>query len=133
MLYNGTPILPQTFAPSHGGIWTPSNTWFPGPTQVLKPNGSSIVFARLTNVTDRPSDHATRSVRIGRIYVRSTAMRPNNFSETPPMGGVSCAGACWRHGARKFQTFVCRRRQRLLRGNYSTRMQRLAATLPHEY
>jgi len=28
-------------------------------------------------VIDRPTDHATRSVRIGRIYVRSTAMRPN--------------------------------------------------------
>jgi len=31
-------------------------------------------FAELTIVTD----HATRSVTIGRIYVRSTAMRPNN-------------------------------------------------------
>jgi len=28
--------------------------------------------------TDRPTDHATRSVRIGRIYVRSIAMRPKN-------------------------------------------------------
>jgi len=62
-------------------MWSPSNTWFPGPTQVLNPNGSSIgaaVFAGLTSVTDRPTDHATRSVRIGRIYVRSTAMRPKN-------------------------------------------------------
>ena len=57
----------------------------PGPTQVLDPNGSSIgaaVFAGLTSVidrpTDRPTDHASRSVRIGRIYVRSTAMRPIN-------------------------------------------------------
>jgi len=53
----------------------------PGPTQVLNPNGSSIgaaVFAGLTSVTDRQTDHATRSVRIGRIYVRSTVMRPNN-------------------------------------------------------
>jgi len=59
ILYNGTPILPQKFAPSHGGIWTPSNTWFPGPIQLLNPNGSSIgaaVFAGLTSVTltDRP-------------------------------------------------------------------------------
>ena len=55
----------------------PSNTWFPGPTQVLNPNGSSIgaaVLAGLTSVTD----HATRSVTISRIYVHSTAMRPNN-------------------------------------------------------
>jgi len=28
--------------------------------------------------TDRPTDHATLSVTIGRIYARSTAMRPNN-------------------------------------------------------
>jgi len=36
----------------------PSNTWFPGPTQVLNPNGISIgaaVFAGLTSVTDRQS------------------------------------------------------------------------------
>jgi len=50
-------------------------------THTLNPKGRSIgaaVFAGLTSVTDRPTDHATRSVRIGRIYVRSTAMRPNN-------------------------------------------------------
>jgi len=38
------------------GSGPPSNTWFPGPTQVLNPNGSSIdaaVFAGLTSVTDR--------------------------------------------------------------------------------
>jgi len=63
--------------------------WFPGPTRILNPNGISIglaVFAGLTDVTDRqtetqsdrPTDHATRSVTIGRIYVRSTAMRRNN-------------------------------------------------------
>jgi len=74
-----------------GGSGPPSNTWFPRHTQVLNPNGSSIgaaVFTELTSVTDlqtdrptdRPTDHATRSVRIGRIYVRGTAMRPNNFS-----------------------------------------------------
>jgi len=45
------------------------------------PNSISIgsaVFAGLTTVTDRPTDHATPSVTIGRVYVRSTAMRPNN-------------------------------------------------------
>ena len=57
----------------------PPNTWFPWPTRVLNPNGISIgaaVFAGLTSVTDRPTDHATRWVTIGRIYVRSTAMWP---------------------------------------------------------
>jgi len=55
-------------------------------------NGISIgaaVFAGLTSVTnrstdrltDRPTDHATRSVTTGRIYIRSTAMRPNNYTE----------------------------------------------------
>jgi len=55
----------------------------PRATQVLNPKGSPVgaaVFAGLTSVTDRPTDHATRSVRIGRIYVRSTAMRPKNKS-----------------------------------------------------
>jgi len=30
--------------------------------------------------TDRPTDHATRSVTIGPIYVRSTAMRPKKMT-----------------------------------------------------
>ena len=63
------------------GIWTPSNTWYPGPTRGFNPNGISIgsaVFAGLTIVTDRQTDHASRSVTIGRICVRSTAMRLNN-------------------------------------------------------
>ena len=32
--------------------------------------------------TDRLTDHATRSVRMGRMYIRSTAMRRNNASHT---------------------------------------------------
>ena len=35
-------------------------------------------FAGLTTVTDRPTDHATRSTTIDRIFVRRTAMRPIN-------------------------------------------------------
>ena len=71
-----------------GDLDPPCNTWFLAPTRVLNANGISIgaaVFAGLTSVTDRqaadrPTDHATRSVTIGRIYVRlrSTAMRPND-------------------------------------------------------
>ena len=63
------------------GSGPPSNTWFPGPSWVLNPNSISIsaaVVAGLTSVTDRQTDHATRSVTIGRIYVHSTAMRPKN-------------------------------------------------------
>jgi len=76
----GRPFPPVQNCPSHGGIWTPSNTWFSGPTKVLNPNSISIgsaVFAGLTSVTDRLTDHATRLVTIGRIYIRSTATWPN--------------------------------------------------------
>jgi len=69
-------LSPLKIAPSHGVIWNLSNTWFLGPTRVLNPNGISIgsaIIAGLTTVTDRqtdrPTDHATRSVTIGRIYV----------------------------------------------------------------
>jgi len=51
----------------------------PWPTQVLNLNGISIdsaVFAGLTTVTDRqtdrPTDHATQSVTICRIYTVRT-------------------------------------------------------------
>ena len=90
ILYNGTPISPLKIAPSHGGSGRPSNTWSLGPTQVLNPNGISIgavVFAGLTSVTDRQTDrstdHASRSLTIDRIYVRSkltTTMRSKKHS-----------------------------------------------------
>jgi len=51
--------------------------------RVLNQNGisiDSVVFGGLTSVserqTDRQTDHATRSVTLNRIYVRSTAMWP---------------------------------------------------------
>jgi len=58
ILYSGTPPAPLKIAPSHWGSGPPSNTWFPGPTRVLNPNGiskGSVVFAGLTSVTDRDS------------------------------------------------------------------------------
>ena len=39
--------------------------------------------------TDRQTDHATRFVTIGRIYVRSTVMRPNNIKHDNAHGHVS--------------------------------------------
>jgi len=55
------------------------------PIQIHNPNSisiSSATFAGLTSVTDRPTnrptDHATRLVTIGRIHVCGTAMRPKN-------------------------------------------------------
>jgi len=83
----GRPFSPKNLPLPMGGSEPPSNTWSLGPTRVLNPNGISIsspVFAGLTSVTDRPwptdrhTDHATRSMTIDCIYVRSTAMRPNN-------------------------------------------------------
>jgi len=54
--YNGL-FFPQT-CPLAWGIWTPSNTWFPGPTRVLNPNGISIGSAVLQSSlvweTDKP-------------------------------------------------------------------------------
>jgi len=64
--------LPLQNCPFPWGIWTPTNTWFPGPTQIINPNCISIgsaIFAGLTSVTDRPTDHNTLSVTIGHIYV----------------------------------------------------------------
>jgi len=81
IFYNGTSLFPLKIDPSHGGSGPPSNMWFVGLTRVINPNGISIgaaVFAGLTSVTDRLTDHATRSVTIGRIYVCSTAMWPKN-------------------------------------------------------
>ena len=61
----------------HGGRSRPQQIWAENlGLCALLGEGSSAVFAGLTSMTDRPTDHATRSVTIGRIYVRSTAMRP---------------------------------------------------------
>jgi len=37
------------------------------------------MFAGLTNVTDRQTDHATLSETTGRIHVRGTAMQPKSW------------------------------------------------------
>ena len=84
ILYNGPRFLLK-IAASHGGSGYPSSTWFFGPTWVLNPNVisiSSVIFAGLTTVTDRltdrHTDHTTRSVTLGCIYICSTAMWPKN-------------------------------------------------------
>jgi len=53
--------------------------WAHPSSQLNRISIGAAVFAGLTTVTDRLTYHATRSVTIGRIYVRSrpTAMRPN--------------------------------------------------------
>jgi len=52
------PFRFQNYPPARIGIWTPSNTWFFGPTRVHIPNGISMgsaVLAGLTVATDRPT------------------------------------------------------------------------------
>jgi len=59
-------------------IWTPSNTWFPGPTRVHIPNSiliASSIFARLMIMTDRPR----YSICNNSPHLHSTAMRPKFF------------------------------------------------------
>ena len=80
ILYNGMLFPPQNCPFPWGGPKHPSHTWFPGPTRVLKWHLNRFShLAGLTSVTDRPTDHATRSVTIDRIYVRSTAMQSKNW------------------------------------------------------
>ena len=71
--------FPLKIAPSHGEIWTPFSYMVPWahpiPQSKRHLDRSRRFFSRLTSVTDRQTDHATWSVTIGRIYVRSTAMR----------------------------------------------------------
>ena len=69
--------FPLKIPPLYEGCGPPSNAWFLRSTQTLNPNGISIVSAvlsGLTSVTDRQTDthHAIRTLKKGRIYVRST-------------------------------------------------------------
>ena len=73
-LYLQWALLAPKIASSDGGIWTPSNTWFPGPTRLLNPNGMSIgsaVFAGLTSVTDRQTDRPCYSIGNNRPHLRT--------------------------------------------------------------
>jgi len=78
----GRPFPPQ-IAPSHrdvdshpihGSLGPPS----PQPKRQLDRLSHFYRVHYCDGQTDRQTDHATRSVTVGRIYVRSTTMRPNN-------------------------------------------------------
>jgi len=70
----GRPFSPN-ICPFPWGIWTPSNTWFHGSTQVLNPNGSSISAAVLQGSlvwqTDRQTDRPRYSVGKNRPHLRT--------------------------------------------------------------
>jgi len=66
--------FPLKIVPSYGGIWTPSNTWFLGPTRVINPNGILIgaaVFAWLTSMTDGLTDSPRYSIGNSRPYLHT--------------------------------------------------------------
>ena len=81
-------LFPPQNCPFPWGTWTPpSNAWFPGPIRVLSPNGISIGAAvlqgSLVSQTGRQADRPRYTVgNKVRIYIRSTAMRPNNGYKT---------------------------------------------------
>jgi len=78
----GTPP-PLKITPLYGGSEPSSNTGFFWPTRVNIPNGITIgsaAFARLTVVTDRPTDRPRYSVCSSRPHLASAAIRPNNNS-----------------------------------------------------
>jgi len=86
------PYTLQWDAPSPPKI-AASNTWFPGPTRVLNPNGiliGSAIFAGFASVTDCQTDLATQSVIIGRIYECSTGMQPKNDNSYDSIAVFEC-------------------------------------------
>ena len=88
ILYNGPPLPPSNLPLPMGRSRLQSNTWFPGPTRILKPNGISIdsaIFAGLTYkyVTDRQTDWQTSLLAVlGRSQYGRFA---NNYYATPPV------------------------------------------------
>ena len=75
-------------AHSHSGCGPPSNTWFLGPNWVLNP--VSVQPFMQSHYCDRPTDHATRLVTVGHIYIHSTGMRPNNCWYHCQSGSYMC-------------------------------------------
>ena len=73
----GRPFAPSKF-PSHGGSEPHLIHGSLGPPESSTQIDRFSHFAGLTSVTDRPTDQATRSVTVDRVYVRSTAMRSKN-------------------------------------------------------
>jgi len=54
------------------------------PSQTASQSVQPFLQGSLVWQTDRPRDHATRSVTVGCIYIRSTAMRPKKSATRSP-------------------------------------------------
>jgi len=74
----------------HGSLGQPESTTKMASRSVQPFSQGSPVWQ-----TDRPTDHATQSVTIGRIYVRSTVMRPKN--ERPKCLIILVVAHEWHH------------------------------------
>jgi len=61
----------------HGSL-SPIESWTQTASRSVQPFLHSSLLWQTDWQTVRPTQHATRSVTVGHIYVRSTAMRPNN-------------------------------------------------------
>jgi len=85
---HGTP-LPPKIGTSHGGS-RPHLIIIPWAHQSPRSKRNLDRFSRFCRAdlcdSDRPTDHGTRFVTIGRIYIRSTAMRPNNSKAVIDIG-----------------------------------------------
>jgi len=71
------PLPPQN-SPSHGGSGLPVIHGSLGPGPQPKWHLDQFSLFCTAHDRDRPTDHTTQSLTTGRIYVRSTAMRPKN-------------------------------------------------------
>ena len=89
--------------PLHGGSGPLSNVWFPRPTRVHNANGiliGSVVFAGLT-------EHATVSVTVGHICIRSIVMRPNNVPPFPQIDIIGDVVIVWRVRGKTIRSVLC--------------------------
>jgi len=85
IFYNGRPYPPELLLPMgdldpraiHGSLILPESSTQTASRSLLPFLQASLV-RQTDSPTDRLTDHATRPVTIGRMYVLSTAMRCNN-------------------------------------------------------
>ena len=111
-LYNGPTLSPSKLQHCKGDLDSHLiHGFFSHPSPQPKQHLNQFrVFAGLTSVTDRPTDHATQSVTTGCIYVHGTAMRPDKTKSrrasvaAGPRSLVGCCSlsACIRRSTSRF-------------------------------